>query len=228
MSVKQEMINGVLCLWSEKQQAWMPKYKQHSSGAWLKLQELTNGRLGYTESQAPEVEEHAEKMENLRNDATEATLEELYELKQYLLEQKTLWEQYGTVPILGTEPDDVAEIPQYQEILRSIKDVNLWIEQEENPTLPEGKYAMMRVEYLRTNRPELYKELTESGNLMRHANEVSRRTQQMVQSQALKMEQRDSEFQTAMEANDFLKIVGLRNNYLNRAEEMILPETVYG
>ena len=228
MSVKQEKINGVLCLWSEEQQEWKPKYKQHSSGTWLKLQELDSGRLMYGQCQTPEIEEHEEKMESFLVDASEATLEELKQLKQYLLKKKAIWEECGTIPMLGNEPETVEEIPQYQEVLRRIEEVDSWIAEEENPTLPDGKYATMRMEYLREFRPELYQQLKASGNLLRHANEVSVRTEKMVKSQALKLEQNDPEFQAADEAFDFLKIVGLRNNYLKQAEEMILPETVYG
>ncbi len=89
-----------------------------------------------------------------------------------------------------------------------------------------GKYGRMRRDYLQEHRPILFNSLVLKGTLHSHLLEMedtaNRRLEQMMREMT-----KAEGITEQLKATDPLRWVGEMNNLKARAEEVILPETVY-
>ena len=98
-------------------------------------------------------------------------------------------------------------------------------------TLPEeqleiGKYGRMRKAYLKAHRKAYYSTLMTTGKLMTHLAEVEQTAQRRLAEITSAMEMQAGVTEE-LKATDQMKWVGLKNNILQAAEELILPELIY-
>ena len=91
---------------------------------------------------------------------------------------------------------------------------------------PLGKYALLRKDYLRENRPVLWTALSVSGRLHSHLLEIeeaaSRRQEQMMSEMA-----KSAGITENLKSENPLRWAGLMNSLHQQVEEIILQEVVY-
>ena len=95
---------------------------------------------------------------------------------------------------------------------------------EEQPEI--GKYGRMRKAYLKAHRKALYSTLMTTGKLMTHLAEIEQTAQRRLAEITSAMEMQAGVTEE-LKATDQMKWVGLKNNILQAAEELILPELIY-
>ena len=89
-----------------------------------------------------------------------------------------------------------------------------------------GKYGMMRLLHLRKNDKHMYISLMMTGKLKEHLLEIDREATRQVDEIVRKMAEQNGTNEE-LKAKDQMAWVGLMNNYLHCAEEMVLPELIY-
>ena len=97
-------------------------------------------------------------------------------------------------------------------------------------TVPEkvyriGKYGLLRCNYLKTHRPGLYTAMLVNGTLLQHLEEVDKETTELIQRIVNQMVKADG-LTDQLNVENQLKWVGLMNNYLHSAEEIVLKDLV--
>lgn len=90
-----------------------------------------------------------------------------------------------------------------------------------------GKYGMMRRTYLKQHRPSLYSLLMMKGELLSHLEEINKSAMEQVQTIISQMAAAEN-VNEELKAENPLKWTGLTNNFLHSAEEIVLPELIYG
>jgi hypothetical protein len=90
-----------------------------------------------------------------------------------------------------------------------------------------GKYGMMRRTYLKQHRPSLYSLLMMKGELLSHLEEINKSAMEQVQTIISQMAAAEN-VNEELKAENPLKWTGLMNNFLHSAEEIVLPELIYG
>ena len=103
-----------------------------------------------------------------------------------------------------------------------IPDLKLNVQRHE----PIGKYGRMRKAYLKAHRKALYSTLMTTGKLMTHLAEIEQTAQRRLAEITSAMEMQAGVTEE-LKATDQMKWVGLKNNILQAAEELILPELIY-
>lgn len=97
-------------------------------------------------------------------------------------------------------------------------------------TVPEapklGKYGMLWRSYLKKHRNGYYTGLQLSGKLDRHLAEIDQQAKEMVERLVFQMVKALSVTEE-LKAKDQLKWVGMMNNILASAEEIVLRELIY-
>ena len=94
--------------------------------------------------------------------------------------------------------------------------------------LPEtGRFSQMRLKFLTEEHPEILKDLLNSGTLYDHLTEIEEMSQELLLKTEQSMTAQDMEYLTAEKSGNFMKIVGLRNNYRLTAEEIIRKEIIF-
>ena len=89
-----------------------------------------------------------------------------------------------------------------------------------------GKYGLMRRNYLKNHRPGLYTAMLVNGTLLQHLEEVEKETTELIHHIVLQMAKADG-VSDKLKAENQLKWVGIMNNYLHSAEEVILNDSIY-
>ncbi len=89
------------------------------------------------------------------------------------------------------------------------------------------KYIIHHMRYLSGNHPERIQELLDSGDLYLYLLRKSRQAQRIVDRQVEIWQETDKEYRTAKETGDFKSEVGLLNNLIARAEEIMYPRVIY-
>ena len=89
-----------------------------------------------------------------------------------------------------------------------------------------GKYAMMRLEYLKKHKKGMYQVMLMKGTLASHLNEIEEISQKRVEL-IIKQMKLDLQLTEEMKANNQMKWVGLMNNIKNQAEEIVKKELIY-
>ena len=89
-----------------------------------------------------------------------------------------------------------------------------------------GKYARMRLWYLKEHQPALYTSLLFSGKLDEHLSEIETSAQDMMESivSGLKQERGITE---ELKATDQMRWVAEMNNIRASAEEIVLAKIIY-
>jgi len=102
------------------------------------------------------------------------------------------------------------------------------LEMEDIPqTMPTGKYSSLREEYLKNFQQERYTQMLKSGNLYAHLESVQERTKQQINEIVENWKATDKEYLQAIAENNYLMSVGLLNNFIKSAEEIVLRQIVY-
>ena len=101
---------------------------------------------------------------------------------------------------------------------------NLYL--QEQKMKPLGKYSMMRLQYLKTNKPCQYQILVMKGKLKEHLIEIENTAQTRIQLIMKSMIMKEN-INEEMKMTDQMKWIGLMNNIKNMAEETVLKELIY-
>ena len=97
------------------------------------------------------------------------------------------------------------------------------------PQTPEvhlGKYAELRMEYLKKHRRVFYTNLKTSGKLTEHLAETEQTARKMVEQTVVQMAQAEGVTEE-LKATDPLHWTGLMNNLRHSAEELVLNDLIY-
>ena len=103
---------------------------------------------------------------------------------------------------------------------------NLILTEADKIDTPLGKYALMRQDYLKENRPGLFSQLLLTGKLMPHLQEIEKTAQTRMEAlmTSLKKQYNVTE---ELKAKDQMSWVAQMNNLQHQAEETILSELIY-
>ena len=101
---------------------------------------------------------------------------------------------------------------------------NLLPPQEE--PVPMGKYARIRKRFLQEHRKITYTNLLTSGKLNSHLAEIQQTAQRRMEEIVAQMAKAEGVTEE-LKARDQMKWVGLMNNLLHIAEEIVLKEVIY-
>lgn len=100
------------------------------------------------------------------------------------------------------------------------------LEMDEQPTGGIGKYGRMRKAFLKEHRKGTYNELLLTGKLDEHLLETDRLARTQVEQIVERMAKAEGVTEE-LKARDQMKWVGLMNNLLHTAEEIVLQEVIY-
>ena len=89
-----------------------------------------------------------------------------------------------------------------------------------------GKYGYLRKQFLKEQRPALYAQLSLSGGLVDHLNEVDDACTEMVENIVRQLAQADGVTE-ALKAENQMEWVRRMSNIQNRAEETALHDLIY-
>ena len=96
----------------------------------------------------------------------------------------------------------------------------------ETPEVHLGKYAELRLNYLKEHRRVLYTNLKTSGKLTEHLAEIEEQATDMVSRLTKQMAEAEGVTED-LKAEDQMRWVGLMNNFKHSAEETVLKELIY-
>ena len=94
------------------------------------------------------------------------------------------------------------------------------------PKEPLGKYGKMRLNYLKNHQPATYAAMTLKDTLWPHLMEIDEVAQNQVDGIVEAMARQDGTDE-ALKARDPMRWVGLMNNYLHCAEEIVLHDLIF-
>ena len=89
-----------------------------------------------------------------------------------------------------------------------------------------GKYARMRLRYLKEHRPALYTSLLFSGKLDEHLSEIETSAQAMMESIVNRLKQ-ERDITEKLKATDQLRWVAEMESIQASAREIVLAEIIY-
>lgn len=89
-----------------------------------------------------------------------------------------------------------------------------------------GKYGMMRLNYLKTQKKAEYSIMLIEGKLSEHLEDIDKTAKERVDRIVTAMAKQDGTDEE-LKAKDQLKWVGLMNNYFHCAEEIVLKDLVF-
>lgn len=90
-----------------------------------------------------------------------------------------------------------------------------------------SKYINAHVKYLYNNNEARLQELLDSGKIYLYLNRLDRKAKDTVYSQIEKWEKTDKEYQLAKAVGDIKREVGLYNNLMARAEEIMYQSIIF-
>ncbi len=96
----------------------------------------------------------------------------------------------------------------------------------QEPEICMGKYARLRLNFLKQHRRVLYTNLKTSGSLNQHLAEIQETAAQQVEQAVTRMA-REQGVSEELKARDQMRWVGLMNNVRQSAEELVLRDLVY-
>ena len=96
----------------------------------------------------------------------------------------------------------------------------------ENKIQVEGKYAMMRLRYLKENKKSLYTTLLMSNQLPDHLMNIQEVAMERVEQIVSEMKVKEK-ITEQMKQQDPMKWIGLMNNLKTSAEEIVANELIY-
>lgn len=89
------------------------------------------------------------------------------------------------------------------------------------------RYMTDHMRYLANNYPERIRQLLDNDNLYRYLYRKSRQAQNIVDRQVEEWQATDKEYRIAQDTGNFKLEVGLLNNFIARAEEIMYPSVIY-
>lgn len=101
---------------------------------------------------------------------------------------------------------------------------NLSIPKQEKIHL--GKFAQMRLDYLKNNKMEDYEIYLMTNTLTKHLVEIQKQATEMMETIMEQLEARDN-LTEEMKNSDFLTWVGMKNNHKMIAEEQVMQDLIY-
>ena len=90
-----------------------------------------------------------------------------------------------------------------------------------------NKYGMLRLDYLKTHKKELYTTLLMRDELINHLISVSKDAEDLLNTLMKNYKKSDEKLSEKSKETNQLEWVKLMNNYKNTAEEIILKELIY-
>ena len=96
----------------------------------------------------------------------------------------------------------------------------------QEPQIPLGKYASMRLRFLQQSRKVTYTNLLTTGQLHSHLMEIEQTARNRIEQIVSPMAQAEGVTEE-LKAADPMKWVGLMNNLRNAAEGTVLAELIY-
>ena len=96
----------------------------------------------------------------------------------------------------------------------------------QEPQIPLGKYASLRLRFLQQSRKVTYTNLLTTGQLHSHLMEIEQTARNRIEQIVSQMAQAEGVTEE-LKASDQMKWVGLMNNFRTAAEEQILQELIY-
>ena len=97
---------------------------------------------------------------------------------------------------------------------------------KETVEMPSGKYAQMRLHFLKNERKAEYTILKMNSQLNTHLKEIQEMATQMIEQIVEKLAKQEGTTEELKE-KDQMKWVGLMNNYKIIAEEQVMREVIY-
>ena len=92
--------------------------------------------------------------------------------------------------------------------------------------LPTGKYAIMRLNYLKEHKRGEYTMLKVNNTLAEHLEEIQNKATEMIEQIMKKLQEKEN-ITEELKAQDQMKWVGLMNNCKMIAEEQVVRELIY-
>ena len=111
---------------------------------------------------------------------------------------------------------------QYQ-VKDEIQVPNIIMEEEKIPT---GKYAIMRMEYLRNHKKAEYSIMRMEKELAKHLTEIQDKATKMINQIVEEMTKKDG-ITEELKATNQMEWVGIMNNYQKTAEQQVVRELIY-
>ena len=96
----------------------------------------------------------------------------------------------------------------------------------ENKIQVEGKYAMMRLRYLKENKKSLYTTLLMSNQLPDHLMSIQETAMERIEQIVTELKEKEK-ITEKMKQQDPMKWTGLMNNLKMSAEEIVANELIY-
>lgn len=90
-----------------------------------------------------------------------------------------------------------------------------------------SKYINDRIKYLYNNDEAQLQELLDNGKIYLYLNRLDKKANEVVYSQIEKWEKSDKEYKFSKSVGDIKREVGLYNNLMARAEEIMYREIIY-
>lgn len=97
---------------------------------------------------------------------------------------------------------------------------------EEQKPVHLGKYGIMRLNYMKAHKKGLLAEMEMLGTLSKHLEEVDKTATEQIDRIVKAMAEQDGTDEE-LKAKDQMKWVGLMNNYLHCAEEIVLKDLIF-
>ena len=96
----------------------------------------------------------------------------------------------------------------------------------ENKIQVEGKYAMMRLRYLKENKKSLYTTLLMSNQLPQHLMHIQQTAMERIEQIVSEMKAKEN-ITESLKQQDQMKWVQMMNNLKLSAEEIVMNELIY-
>ena len=91
---------------------------------------------------------------------------------------------------------------------------------------PLGKYAQLRLQYLKTEKRPLYDMLMGTGQLIPHLAKVQKQASEQVKRSVERMAEKQNVTEE-LKARDQMTWVGMMNNIKHSAEESVMADLIY-
>ena len=103
---------------------------------------------------------------------------------------------------------------------------DLKLEETEEETKPLGKYGLLRKSYLKEHKSPIYQRMLMDGTLYRHLQEIDRAAKKRLDMILPELKERTG-ITEYLKATDQMRWVGLMNDVMAQAEEIVFSELIY-
>ena len=125
---------------------------------------------------------------------------------------------------------DGNQIPKYKLVVKGEQyDMYCYNEKKQEYHIVSlyNKYLLCHLDYLLKNNQDRIQRYLNKGKLYKYLKEVDRRARQCVDQQVERLQHTNQEWLTAHEKGDIFTEIGLTNNFIAQAEEIINSTIIY-